>query len=78
MQTTCPVGGHFIVLFECFLEVECMLLSFVLDAKIIHHQRELNGARVVFPQARHELALVVPVLVQPFFEELIGEESWLW
>ena len=45
----CPVGGYFVVIFECFLDVECMLLTFVLDAKIIHYQRELDGASVVFP-----------------------------
>ena len=62
-----PVGGYFAVLFECLFEVEGMFFAFVFDTKIVHNQGELDGSSVMLPQSQHQLALVVAVLVHPFF-----------
>ena len=64
---SCPVGCHAVMLFECLFEMDRVLLAFVFDTKIVHNQGELDGSSVMLPQSQHQLALVVAVLVHPFF-----------
>ena len=54
-----------------------MLFTNVFDAKVINHEGELNGAPSMGPQPRDQLALVVVVGVEAFFEEFIGKEPCL-
>ena len=67
-----PFGGEGVVFFQRSFEMECVFFANVLDSKIIDDQSKLHWAPFVRSQARDELALVVAMLVQPFFEQLVG------
>ena len=41
------------------------------DAKVVNNNIELDWSLLVYPEVRHQFALVVPMLVQKFFEQFI-------
>ena len=45
--------------------------AFVFDAEIVDDKSKLDCSCLVYPEAGHQLALVVPILVQAFLEQLI-------
>ena len=49
-----------------------MFRANVLDAKIVHDQCETDGLPFVLPEARGGIKLVVPCLIEVFFEEFVG------
>ena len=50
-----------------------MLLAGVFDTEIINYECELNGAPIVFQEARNQFAfLLVAMPVESCFEELVG------
>ena len=49
-----------------------MYLANVLGTEVVNYKRELDGAPIVFSEAWNQFALSVPMLVESFFEELIG------
>ena len=69
-----PFGSYFVVVFQCCFEMERMFLTIISDTKIINYERELNGAPIVCLEAWKQLALLVAMLVESFFEELVGQE----
>ncbi len=69
----CPIACKFVVFFKCILEMLCMFFANVFHAKAINKQCELYWSCVVFPKARYQLALSVPVLVETIFEEFVGQ-----
>ena len=52
--------------------MEGVFCADVLDSKVINCQSELYWAPLVQPQSRDKLALIVAMLVQSFFEKLVG------
>ena len=48
-----------------------MFFANVLDAKIINYERELHGVPIMFPEAWNQFALLVAMIVESFFEQLI-------
>ncbi len=69
----CPIARKFVVFFKCVLEMMCMSFANVFHTKVINNQCELYWSYVVFPKARCELALLVSVFVEMFFEEFVGQ-----
>ena len=67
-----PFGCDGVVFFQCCLEMEGMFFANVLHSEVINYQSKLHCAPFVQPQSRDKLALIVAMLVQSFFEELIG------
>ena len=55
-----------------------MLFSVVLDSEVIDNNRALYWSPFVLPKTRYKFALVVSVFIEPFFQELIGEQYHLW
>jgi hypothetical protein len=69
----CPIACKCVVFFECILEMLCMFIANVFDAKTINNQFERYGSCVVLPKSRYQFALLVSVFVEAFFEEFIGQ-----
>ena len=67
-------GRYFVDVFQSRLEMWRMahVLANILDTEIINYERELNGVPIVFPEAWDQFALSVAMLIESFFEELIG------
>ena len=60
---TFPVFRYGVVLFQNVHKMSGICAAFVLDAKIVDDESELNWSRLVHPEAWYELALVVPMLL---------------
>ena len=69
----CPITCKFVVFFKCILEILCMFFANIVDAKIIDNQCELYGSCGVLPKSKYQLALLVSMFVEAFFEEFIGQ-----
>ncbi len=69
----CPNARKFVVFFKCVLEMLCMFFASIFHAKVIDNQCELYWACVVFPKATYQLAFLVSVFVETFFEEFVGQ-----
>ncbi len=54
-----------------------MFFANVFDAEVIDNQCELYGSCVVLPKARYQFAFLVSVFVEVFFEEFVGQLSYL-
>ena len=52
--------------------MEGVFFANVLDSKVINYQSKLHWAPFERPQSRDKLALIVAMLVQSFFEKLVG------
>jgi hypothetical protein len=59
VKATSPIFRNGVVIFQSINEMLDMLLSHILDTKIIHHKGELDGACAMAPKARREFGLVV-------------------
>jgi len=55
-----------------------VLLAHILDPKIIDDESEADRAGIVLPQAWCGFALVVTILLEAFFEKLLGNDPCLW
>ena len=53
----------------------CVLFSDIFNSKVVYHQGKTNGPRLVRPESRRELALVVSVPVQPLFQQLLRDDA---
>ena len=73
-----PVFGDFLVFLEHSHEVVGMLFANVFDAKVVDTGGEADGTQFLYPKPWCDLALLVAVLVQSFFEELLGNKSCMW
>ena len=73
----CPVRCHVIVFFNGFLQVECILLSHILNFEIINYKLELYGTPPVIPKSCLKFDLMAPVLVEPLLKQFIGQEAGL-
>jgi hypothetical protein len=50
----------------------------VLDAKVVNTESEQEKLPVMFPKARCDVALMVVVLVEAFFKEILCKDACLW
>ncbi len=69
------IGGEGVVRFNYILEVYCMLLTDVLDPKVVHHKGEPNGLPIMPLKAWDYFALFVTMFVEPFLEQGVGNET---
>ncbi len=69
----CPIARKFVVFFKCVFEMLCMFFTDVCHAEVINNQCELYWSCVMLPKARYQLALLVSVFVEMFFEEFVGQ-----
>ena len=72
-----PVNGTFVVFLENFCEMVGMLLTNVLDTKVVATKSEQERPPVMFPKARCDVALLVAVLFEPFFEKILCKDAHL-
>ena len=73
-----PVCFEIIVRPDSVEEMLRVLLPDVLYTEIVNYKRELNWTPLVFPQPWYQLALIVALLVEPLFQQLLGEDTGLW
>ncbi len=69
----CPIARRFVVFFKCVLEMLCIFFANVFHSEVIDNQCELYWSCVVFLKARYQLALLVSMFVEMFFEEFVGQ-----
>ena len=67
-----PFAGEGVVFFQRSFEMKGVFFANVLDSEVINYQSKLHWAPFVRPQSRDKLALIVAMLVQLFFEKLVG------
>ncbi len=72
-----PVNGTFVVFHENLCKMVGVLLPNVLDAKVINTESEQERPPVMFPKARCDIALMVAMLVEAFFKEILCEDACL-
>ncbi len=72
-----PVDGTFAVFVENFCEMVGMLPPNVLDAKVIDTESVYDRPPVMFPKAWCDFALLVALLVESFFKEILREGARL-
>ncbi len=73
-----PVDGTFVVFVENSCKIFGMLPSNILDSKVADTESELDRPPVMFPKAWCDLALLVTVLVESFFKEILCKDAHLW
>ena len=59
-------------------EVFGMLLADIFDAKIVDAKGERDGSLLVHPKTWSEFGLCVAFVVEPFFKQLMCQDSCLW
>ena len=67
-----PEVGDFMVLLENSHEVASMLFADVLNNGVVNAEREADMAPFMHPKTRCDFTLVVALLVESFFEQLLG------
>ncbi len=72
---TFPVLGAFVVFFQYAGEVLNLFRANVFDAKVVNAECEGYWAKIVLPWC--DGALAITMLIQAFFEELLGEDACL-
>ncbi len=77
VSVSIPVNGTFVVFLENLRKMVGMLPPNVLDAKVVNTENEQEKPPVMFPKARCDGVLMVAVLVEVFFEEILCEDARL-
>ncbi len=77
VSVSIPVNGTFVVFLENLCKMVGVLLPYVLDAKVVDTESKQERLPVMFSEARCDVALVVAVLVEAFFEEMLCEDARL-
>ncbi len=77
VSVSIPVNGTFVVFLENLCEMVDVLLPDVLDAKVVATESEQEILPVVCPKARIDFALMVDMLVEAFFKEILCKDACL-
>ncbi len=72
-----PVNGTFVVFLKNLRKMVGMLLPNVLDTKVVDTENEQERSPVMFPKARCDIALMVAMLVEAFFKEILCKDACL-
>jgi hypothetical protein len=72
-----PVNGTFLVFLENLCKMVGVLLLDVLDAKVDDTESEQERPPVMFPKARCDIALMVAMLVETLFKEILCKDACL-
>jgi hypothetical protein len=72
-----PVIGAFVVSLKNVCKMVGVLPPDVLDAKVVDTESEQERLPVMFPKARHDLALLKAMLVELFFKEILCKDARL-
>jgi hypothetical protein len=72
-----PVDGTFVVFLKNLCEMVGMLLPNILDAKVVDTESEQERPPVMFPKAQCDVALMVAMLVEAFFREILCKDAHL-
>ena len=65
---TLPVFRYGVVLLQNVHEMSGVCAAFIFDAKVVDDESELDWSRLVYPEAGHQFALVIPMFVQTLFK----------
>ncbi len=71
------VNGTFVVFLENLCKMVGVLPPDVLDAKVVNTESEQERPPVMFPKAQCDVALMVAVLVEAFFKEILCKDACL-
>jgi hypothetical protein len=77
VSVSIPVNGTFVVFLKNLRKMVGMLLPNVLDAKVVNTESEQERPPVIFPKAQCDVALMVALLVEAFFEEILCKDARL-
>jgi hypothetical protein len=72
-----PVNGTFVVFLKNFCKNVGMLPPNVLDTKVVDTESEQERSPVMFPKAWSDIALLVAMLVELFFEKILCKDARL-
>ncbi len=61
-----PVNGTLVVFLENLCEMVGVLLPNLLDANVVNTESEQERPPVMFPKARHDVALMAAMLIEAF------------
>ncbi len=78
VSVSVPVNGTFVVFLRNLRGMVSLLLPVVLDAKVVGTESEQEKLPVIFPKAWCDVALMVVVMVEVFFEEILCKDACLW
>ncbi len=73
-----PVNGAFVAFLKNLCKMVGVLLPNVPDAKVVNTKCEQERPPVMLPKARCDIALMVAVLVEAFFKEILCKDACLW
>ncbi len=73
-----PDNVTFVVFPKNLCEMVGVLPPNVLDAKVVDTESEQERPPIMFPKARCDIALMVAVLVEVFFKEILCKDARLW
>jgi hypothetical protein len=73
-----PVNGTFVVFLEDLREMVGVHPPDVLDVKVVNTESEQERPPVMFPKAWCDVALMVAMLVEAFFKEILCKDACLW
>ncbi len=72
-----PVNGTFVVFLKNLCKMVGVLPPNILDAKVVNTESEQERPAVMFPRARCDVALMVAMLIEAFFEEILCKDGHL-
>ena len=78
VEATSPVSRDCVEIFEGAEEMAGVLLADIFDSKVVNDERARDRSGFVVPKTRGEVGRFVPVLVEVFFEALVGDDAGLW
>ena len=76
--STCPVCADLIVFLEGSEQVLSIVAACVLDAEVVHNQREDHWACLMAPQTWGDVTLDVATGIEVFGEEVVGKFACLF
>ena len=72
-----PVNETFVVFLKNLCKMVGMLPPNILDAKVVNTESEQERPPIMFPKAWCDIALMVSVLVEAFFKEILCKDACL-
>ncbi len=73
-----PVNGTFVVFLENLCKMVGVFPPNLLDAKVVNTESEQERRPVMFPKVWCDVALMVAMLIEAFFKEILCEDACLW
>jgi hypothetical protein len=78
VSVSVPVNGTFVVFLKNLCKMVGVLPPDILYAKAISTESEQERPPIIFPKARCDIALMVALLVEAFFKDILFKDACLW